>query len=107
MADAIFSDEEITALFSLEGSSLKRTAALALETIAANEALTTKAIRILELSMDGPAVARSLLDRALRLRTYADAEDAQEGAGAFDIAEWTVNDFAAREIETNIALRGG
>lgn len=101
----IFEDDEIDAFLTMESSNLKRTAALALETAASDHAIVLKVIRVLDLSTDGPSVARALLERAKRLREQADLEEAAEEGGAFDVAEWTSTDFATRERLWNEALR--
>lgn len=97
----VFEDEDITALLGLEGGRVKRAAALALETMASNEAYTQKAIRLLDLSTDGPKVAAELRARAASLRSQdaADvlAEDAAAGAAGFEIAEWPLGAASARD----------
>lgn len=103
----IFEDEEIAAFLSLEGGSVRRAAALALETIAADQALVLKAIRLLDVQTDGPKVADSLLKRAATLRQQAEVDDAVAGSGAFDIAEMVFDSFGARERWINVGLRGG
>lgn len=92
----IFEDDEIEAFLSIEGN-VKRATAMALETIAANEALVLKAIRLLDLSTDGPKVADSLLKRAKLLRDQ-DEQDGLIAGDGWDIAEWSVDAFAAREL---------
>lgn len=67
----VFADEEIAAFLALEGDSVKLAAAQALETIADDEALTSKVIRTQDLSTDGAAVAAGLRERAQRLREQA------------------------------------
>lgn len=57
--DKIFTDDEIDTFLDLE-SNLYRAAGVALRTLAANEALVQKRIRFLELSTDGPSVAKEL-----------------------------------------------
>ena len=104
-AEAMFTDEELTAMYSMEGSSVKRGAALALETIAADEALVSKAIKILDLQTNGPAVAKSLLDRAKALRDQAQLDDPDEIAGGFDIAEPAFTPFGVRQVIRNRRLR--
>ena len=94
--DPIFQDEELATFLVLE-TGLKRAAALALETIASDEALTQKVIRVQALSTDGAAVARVLLARAEKLRTQAEQDEAREDGGAFDIAEMPGTVFAERE----------
>lgn len=93
----IFEDGELSAFLSMEGSNIKRAAALALETMASNEAYVLKAIRLLDISTDGSKTAASLMQRAAALRQQADRDDAAASGGAFDVAEWAVSDFAWRE----------
>lgn len=83
-AAPIFTDGQIQAFLTLEGS-VRLAAAVALETIAASEALVSKKIRTADgLSTDGPAVAAELRARATALRAQATA--AGEGDSfAFDI----------------------
>jgi len=103
----LFEDDEIETFLSLENSSIKRAAALALETAASDNALVLKVIKLLDLSTDGARTSAALLERAGKLRSQADAEEAADDGGAFDVAEWTVNDFAYRERMRNEALRNG
>jgi hypothetical protein len=70
----LFTDAQLTALLAVEGGNLKRGAAVALETIATSETLIGKKITTQDLSTDGPAVAKALMDRARALREQADAE---------------------------------
>ena len=92
----LFEDDEIAAFLTLE-SGVKRAAAMALEVIAANEALVLKAIKILDLTTDGPKVADSLLKRAKLLRDQAEQDELIAGDG-WDIAEWAVDPFSTREL---------
>lgn len=101
----MFEDDEIDAFLAME-SGVKRAAALALETMASNEAFVLKVIRILDLQTDGAKTSDALLKRATELRKQAALDEAAAAGGAFDIAEWAVNDFAYRDILTNQALRG-
>lgn len=96
----VFEDEEIEVFYSLEGSSLKRAAALALETIASNEAMVLKVIRLLDIQTDGAKVADALLKRAALLRKQADDEETAADAG-FDIAEMVVDQFTYRDKMLN------
>lgn len=79
--DSVFADGEIAAFLTIEGGNVKRAAAQALDTIADDEALTSKAIRTQDLATDGPKVADSLRKRAAALRAQADKadDDADEG----------------------------
>jgi hypothetical protein len=105
-SERMFTDGELEALLVIEGESVKRAVALALETIAADEALVQKATRLLEFSTDGPAVARILLARATALRTQATDEDAATDGGAFDWAEIVTGPFGERERIESLYLRG-
>lgn len=95
---AVFSDEEITAFLALESSSVRRATALALETIASNEALTLKVVRLLDVQTDGAKLADSLLKRAATLRQQAMEDDALSGFTQWEIAEWAVDDFTLRDL---------
>ena len=103
-AEAFFSDEEITALLTLEGNNVRRATAMALETMASSEAYVSKVIRVLDLSTNGAATSDALLKRAAMLKKQADAAEISGEAG-FDIAEWVVDDFSARERILKQALR--
>ena len=89
----IFQDEEIDAFLDLEDDSVKRAAALAAETIAFNEALVQKKIKLLggHLETDGPAVAKELRASAAAWREQVDTD------GTFDIAEQVVDPFTYRD----------
>lgn len=100
----VFEDDEIEAFYTLEGS-LKRAAAFALETIASNEAMVLKVIRLLDISTDGAKVADALLKRAALLRRQADDEEVAE-SGAFDIAEMVIDPFQYRQKVHNNWLEG-
>lgn len=95
---AVFSDEEITAFLALESSSVRRATALALETIASNEALTLKVVRLLDVQTDGAKLADSLLKRAATLRQQALEDDGLAGFTQWEIAEWAVDDFTLRDL---------
>ena len=106
-ANPIFTDEEIGAFMAMEGSNLKRSAALALETIARNQVLVLKVIRLLEIQTDGASVARELRMQAEKLREQADRDEASSDGGAFDWAEMVTNDFSLRDRFVATALRSG
>lgn len=69
--EQVFSDPEIGSFLELEGQSVKLAAAQALDTIADDEALTSKVIRSQDLQTDGAAVAAQLRERAKSLRAEA------------------------------------
>jgi len=71
----IFTNIEIDTFLEIEGSVVKLAAALALETIATNEALTLKVIKLLDLQTDGAKLAEVLMKRAEKLREQSDAAD--------------------------------
>lgn len=71
----VFTDPEITAFLLLEDSNVKRAAAQAVDTIADDEALTSKVIKDHDLATDGAAVADALRKRAAVLRAQADRDD--------------------------------
>ena len=101
----IFNDEEIETFLVLE-SGRKRAVALALETMASNEAYVQKKIRLLDLATDGPAVAAELRARAAILREQATMDDLATEPG-FEIAEWSLGTASVRDyIERNLEWWG-
>ena len=103
--DAVmFEDEEIEAFLALE-TDVRRSAALALETIASDQALTLKVVRLLDLQTDGAKVAESLMKRAATLRRQAEDAEAAEDGGAFEVIEMVPNMFSYRQRIANEALR--
>ena len=106
-ANAMFQDGEIDTFLTLMGSNVLRAAAVALFTIAAQEVLLMKRIKLLELTTDGPAEADALRRLALEYQEKADLAEAAEAGGAFDIAELVVDDFTYRERLDKESLRAG
>ena len=92
----IFDDVEIDAFLAIEGSVFPA-AALALETIAANEALVEKRIKLLDLATDGPAVADALLKRATLLRERAAASSIPFGTAEFADDFWQREEKLAKD----------
>lgn len=80
-ANPVFTDEEVDAFLAAEPDDWRLAAALALETIATNEALVLKIIRTLDLQTDGARLADSLAKQAEALRSQVDDD------GSFTIAE--------------------
>ena len=101
-AGHIFEDDELEGYMTLEGD-VRSAAACALETIASDQALVLKVMRLLDVQTDGARVSDALLKRAALLREQAEKSAA---GGSFDWAEYVPNDFAARERIYNQALRG-
>lgn len=103
-ADPIFSDQEIDAFQSLE-TTIRSTAALALETIARSEALTQKVIKTLQLSTDGAKLSQELRQHAEALRAQDMAVNDPDDV-FFDVAEWVNGTFSANDILWRNAARG-
>lgn len=78
----VFTDDELAAFLDLEGNSVKRAAAQAIDTNADNEALASKVLTDHDVRTDGAKLADSLRKRAAALRAQADDED-DAGAGFF------------------------
>jgi hypothetical protein len=100
----VFEDEEILAFLSLE-IGVKRAAALALETIASDQALTLKAITLLDLTTDGAKVSDALLKRAGSLREQATLEEEGQGEG-FAIAGVIVDSHTLEQAYWQRAIWG-
>lgn len=96
----IFSDAEIEAFLAMEGS-VNLASAAAMETIAANEALVQKRIKVLDLETDGASTAKALLDVAKRLR------EADSQGGAFAIVAMIDSHTAWEERMRKNAMRSG
>lgn len=98
--DPLFSDDEITMFVAFEVG-LKRAVALALETIATDEALVQKVMTVQSqtqsIETNGAATAKAILQRAAALRQQAQDEEDREEGGAFDIAEMPGTAFAERD----------
>lgn len=73
--DPVFSDVEVGVFLALCQNNPKRAAARALETIAADEALTSKVITSQDVSTNGAQLADSLRALAASLRAEAIADD--------------------------------
>lgn len=102
--DRIFGDGAIQAFIDMAlGSNLKRAAAQALLTIAVNEVLVQKRIKLLDLSTDGPAEAEALRALAKELMAQADVEEVD---GAFDWAEMVNTTAQYDELLLKERLRG-
>ena len=106
-ANQVFTDEEVETLLALEGDSVRLGAALALETIARNEVMVSKVIRVLDLQTDGASVARELRLQAKELREQeAAAVEAADDSFGFDTADLVVDQFTWRERLWHEGLRG-
>ena len=104
----LFEDDEIEAFLALEASNVLLAAALALDTIAGNEALIQKKLTTLAgagIQTDGPAVAKALREGAANLRARAEEEVGEDPDGMIDIAEIALSPFGTRERMHNEWLR--
>lgn len=91
----LYADNEIEVFLELKGS-VRGAAAQALRALAGNEAQVSKRIQFLDLTTDGPAVARSLMELATR---YEEEQViAEEEEGDIDIATMGVDLFSQREL---------
>jgi hypothetical protein len=88
----IFNDDEIGAFLTLKDADVHLAAASALRTIASNEVQVSKRIKFLDISTDGPAVAKALHELADKYEEQAD-EDFD-----FDIAVMDVDVFTRRQL---------
>jgi hypothetical protein len=100
----LFQDVEVDAFLALQAGSVKRAAAQALDVVASNEALVQKATRLMDLTTDGPAVAKALREHAVLLRDQVLEDEARDGA-AFDWAEMAIGAFGIRERVENQWIR--
>jgi hypothetical protein len=97
IANAVYTDEEISAFLLAELATPKRAAALALETLAADRAMVLQVIRTNGLSTDGAKLSDALLKRAGLLRTQATTEEGYLPGGTFDYAEEVNGNFSYKE----------
>ena len=93
-----FTDEAISAFLSLTGDNVKRSAALALRTIAADEALLVKVVRTDDLSVNGAQTAEALRRQADDLEAQADREDAATWSEGFVIHDPGYPRFGGRQV---------
>ncbi len=101
---AVFSDAEIAAFLSLEDGNVRRAAADAVETVAANLSVLDR-VEAGPLKMESAKGATALLARAESLRKQADEAEARGEDGAFDVAEQVLDVFSARDRIWKQALR--
>jgi len=102
---ALFADAEIDVFLDLSNDAVLLAAAMALDTIAANEVLVQKRIKLLgDLETDGPAEATALRLQATALRDQWAALSA-EGA-YFGWAEFADDSLQAHEHLLKTVLRG-
>lgn len=84
----VFPDDQIQAFLTLEGDSVKRAAAQAIDSQATNEALAAKVLKDHELSTDGAKLADAMRKHADSLRKQAkDDEDAADDGFFFGVVD--------------------
>lgn len=81
----LFTDGQILSFLAMESDSVKRAAAMGLDTIARSELLLSKKFSTQDLSVDGPAVAKELRESAKALREQAVQADVDEDGYGLDI----------------------
>ena len=87
-AAAMFEDASIDAFLTLaEDSDVRLASAVALDTIASNQALLLKKVKVGEISTDGPAVAKALREHAQALRDEV-LQGGMIGSSSFEIVEF-------------------
>lgn len=101
----VLTDAQVTAFLTIEGDSVLRAAAMALETIAVDQALVLKVIQTLDVKTDGAKVADTLLKRAKQLRDQADQTDV-DADDDFAVAEFADPVFGYRDRMRREFLRG-
>lgn len=101
----VFADIEIDGFLAME-TGVKRAAALALETIASDQVLVLKVIKILDLTTDGAKVSDALLKRAEKLRDQAGGEEELAAGDGWDIAGMIVDDHTLEQAVVNDAMWG-
>jgi hypothetical protein len=102
----IFTDEEVNGFLTIEAAagvnSPKRGAALALQTMAANELYVQKVMKLMDITTNGAVVATAMRTLAADLRQQSYDEEA---GAQFDWAEQVIDDFTARERILDQVLR--
>jgi hypothetical protein len=105
----LLSDESIQTLIDLntgnEDEYLKLAAAAVLDSIASNQSLLLKKIKVLDVQVDGPAVAADLRKHAAELRDQV--FKAEQSGDHFDITEQINNNWAWWEQIGKDIERGG
>ena len=82
---SLLSDAQLQEFLDVEANDVKMASAQALDSIASTQALILKKIKVLDLTTDGPALAKALRDQAESLRKQA------QSSPEFDLAEQITN----------------
>ena len=81
LENEVFTDAEILAFLSIEGGSVKRAAAQAIDTQATNEALAVKVLKDHQVEADGAKLADAMRKHAASLREQALFDEQGEDDG--------------------------
>lgn len=100
----IMSDEDLAAFIVMAGHYMPA-AAMALDSIAANEVLSLKVLNIMGMATDGASVAKMLMLRAQKIRDDYERYAAANGPG-FATAEMPDGSFAWEEKILKEYMRG-
>lgn len=103
-AGHVFEDNELDAFLALNEDRTRLAAADALETMASNESMVQKAIKLLDLQTDGSKTAADLRKAAAVQRAIAAVELEALDSG-FTLAEYPQTTWGVREYAWNEALR--
>lgn len=104
--EQLFADEHYEAFLDLEGANVFNAAALAIETMAVDQVMVLKVIKLLDVQTDGAKMAAELLKRSKALRDRA-ADDQETADDDFAIAEFADPVFGWRERLDKQLLIGG
>lgn len=85
----VFPDDQIEAFLTLEGGSVKRAAAQAIDAQATNEALAAKVLKDHVKETDGAKLADAMRKHADSLRQQATEDADSLGAGYFEVVDTT------------------
>lgn len=97
----VFSDDELQAFLDIEGGSIKRAAAQAIDSQATNEALAAKVIKDHELTTDGAKLADAMRKHAAALRAQAKEDEGNADEGfAFEVVDIVGDDRRGPELTT-------
>lgn len=103
--NAFWTDDEIESFLLDEDNNWRRATALALETMASDDLLVLKVVKVQNIETNTDRMMTALMKRAQKLRDDAVVEEANAG-DAFEVAEVIVTDFQLRERIMGQALRG-
>lgn len=97
----VFADTELQAFLDLESGSIKRAAALGIDTNAGNEALASKVLHTQDLATDGAKLAQAMHQLAESLRAQADLDE-----DYFEIVDTTTDQWTYDELSERPLVNG-